>query len=225
MKIRLIDRLSGNGLALITYIVKKTCRFQYSHFEHLKEAFASGQTVIVTSWHGLTLMAIPMATLYQEPGSYVVLMPDDWRGASLKVYADRMGATPFMMNLAGDNTLGMGRQFVKLVRQVLRDKNLFINPDGPEGPSQVIKPGITFVAKKADAVILPIGAYTRHGYRVHRWDRYVVPYPFSRISYCFGEPYRIPPEMEDLTAADKHLTKILHRVTMQAAANYYEKRG
>jgi lysophospholipid acyltransferase (LPLAT)-like uncharacterized protein len=108
---------------------------------------------------------------------------------------------------------------------VVSGKHLYINPDGPDGPSHVIKPGLTYIAKKADAIILPAGGYTRRAYVVPRWDRYVVPYPYNRISVCVGEPITIPPETNDFSELEQHLTNVLNRVTMQAAANYYEKKA
>lgn len=225
METNLRDRISGNLLYLLSRLVQMTCRYQVSGFENLEAAFDSGKPVVITGWHGITMMLVPYAKQYQDIASFVVLMPDDWRGASLQVFTERLGAVPYPVNLHGDSTLGMGRKLVRLVRDVVSGKHIFITPDGPEGPSYVIKPGLTFIAKKANAVILPCGGYARHAYIVPRWDRYVVPYPFSRVSLCFGEPFSIPPDTEDLAEVDEQLVDKIHRVTMQAAANYYEKRG
>ena len=75
-------------------------------------------------------------------------MPDDWRGVSLRIWAQKMGATPHPMNLTGDSTLGMAKQVLRLDRRVVGGKNMYINPDGPDGPSHVIKPGITLLPVK-----------------------------------------------------------------------------
>ncbi|MGD8456936.1 MAG: hypothetical protein PVF83_11155 [Anaerolineales bacterium] len=219
------DRVSGKLLYALSRMVQMTCRYQVSGFENLETAFGSGRPVVITGWHGITMMLVPYAKQYQEVGSFVVIMPDDWRGASLQVFTAQLGAIPYPMNLHGDSTMGMGRKLVRLVREVVSGKHIFITPDGPDGPSFVIKPGLTFIAKKADAIILPCGGYARHAYVVPRWDRYVVPYPFSRVSLCFGEPFSISPDTEDLAEIDEQLVDKIHRVTMQAAANYYEKRG
>ncbi|MFQ5420603.1 MAG: lysophospholipid acyltransferase family protein, partial [Anaerolineae bacterium] len=138
------------------------------------------------------------------------------------IFASKLGTEPFPMNLKGDDSMGMARQFVKLVRKVKRGHDCYITPDGPDGPAYVIKPGVAYIAQKAKAAILPVGAYARHGYRLNRWDRYVIPYPFSRISIEVGKPIEVPGDA-DLTAVTDHLTDILHRVHAQAAANYYEK--
>ncbi len=223
MEIRLIDTISGKGLYFLAWMVDKTCRFQTSGDEHIQEALATGQTVIFASWHGLTLGVIPYLVKNQDPTKFVCLMPDDWRGASLKVFAEHLGAIPHPMKLDGDSTIGQGRELVKLVRHVVGGKNLFINPDGPDGPSQVIKPGITYIAKKSKALIFPIGAYARHAYIVPRWDRYVVPYPFSRISFYVDPPFQVSPD-GDLNEANQRLTTALNRADLQAAANYYEQK-
>jgi len=167
------------------------------------------------------MMVVPIIQkLHPKISDFVVLMPDDWRGATLKIWADKMGATPHPMNLTGDDTLGMARQVVKLTRRVMDGKGLYINPDGPDGPAHVIKPGIIYIARKANAVILPIGAYCRKAYSLPRWDRYTIPYPFSRICYHIGEPIDGLPE--DNATAERLITNTINRVTLQAAADYYE---
>ena len=215
------DRLSGNGLYWLSQILHKTCKFQITHLDRLLAALDSGRSLIFTSWHGQTMMAVPMIQSYHPNiSNFVLLMPDDWRGVSLRIWAEKMGGTPHPMKLTGDSTMGMARQVVRLTRRVMGGKSLYINPDGPDGPSHVIKPGITFIARKADAMIVPIGAYARRAYIVPRWDRYAVPYPFSRISYHIGELIDGLPEDEG--EAEKLVTETLNRVTLQAAADYYE---
>ena len=119
--------------------------------------------------------------------------------------------------------MSQGRQLVKLVRLVMDGNHLLIAPDGPGGPAYKAKPGFTYTAQKAKAIILPVGSYCRNAYVVPRWDQYVVPYPFSRVSIHIGKPYEIPEDVKDLSEVEEYLTDQLHRVTMQAAANYYEQ--
>ena len=192
------------------------------HAERLQAVIASGRPLIFTGWHGITMMVVPLLLHhFSDLSKFVVLMPDDWRGAALKIWADKLGADTHSINLEGDSTMGMARQVLRLTRKVEDGKNLYINPDGPDGPAQVIKPGIIYIARKAGAVILPMGAYARRAYIVPRWDRYSIPYPYSRITFHLGEPIRSLPE-ED-SEAEKLVVDTLNRVTLQAAADYYEK--
>lgn len=118
--------------------------------------------------------------------------------------------------------MATARKLAQLVKLVKAGRYCYITPDGPFGPSYVMKPGLTYIAQKADAIILPIGAYARHSYQLKRWDRYTIPYPFSRIAVEIGAPLTVEKGM-DLTAVNHTLTNILNQVTLQAAANYYEK--
>lgn len=218
------DHISGGGLYWLSQMVLKTCNFQIQHLDRLLETMSGNRPVIYTGWHGITMMAVPLIQRYHgSMEDFVVLMPDDWRGTALRIWAERMGATTHPMNLTGDSTLGMAKQVLRLTKRVITGKNLYINPDGPDGPAQVIKPGITYIARKANAVILPIGAYARNAYIVPRWDRYAIPYPFSRIAYHIGEPIEQLPDAEG--AAAKLVTDRLNAVTLQAAADYYEQHG
>jgi len=220
---RLTDMLWGNGLYGISQIAHKTCRFQVSGMEHFRAAHATGRPVLYTTWHGMTMMLVGFYTDNDDVSRMVLLMPDDWRGASLEIFARKFGANPFIMNLKGDESMGTARRLTELVRKVKEGFNLYITPDGPDGPGYFAKPGVAYIAKKANALILPMAAYNRHGYVVNRWDRYVVPFPFSRIAIHIGEPISVPKETKDLDAVSDKLTGVLNAVTLQAAADYYEK--
>jgi len=125
--------------------------------------------------------------------------------------------------LTGSESMATARKLAELVRRVRQGHDCYITPDGPDGPAYVIKPGAVYIAKKARAAILPVGAYARHGYRLNRWDQYVVPYPFSRISIAIGAPMPVDKEQVDPGPVIEKLTDALHRVTAQSAANYYEQ--
>jgi lysophospholipid acyltransferase (LPLAT)-like uncharacterized protein len=216
------DGLNGHGLYLLSQIVRKTGRYQVAGLHHLKEAQASGQPFIGVAWHGMTMMLVGFFQDHYDLSSLVLLLPDDWRGGALSVFTRKLGAQPFPMDLSGDGGMTTARRLASLVRRVRQGSDCYITPDGPDGPAYIVKPGVAYIAKKADAIILPLGAYARHGYRVNRWDQYTLPYPFSRISVNVGAPIPAAKDQDDLTAVTGTLTNILHRVTAQAAANYYE---
>jgi lysophospholipid acyltransferase (LPLAT)-like uncharacterized protein len=225
------DRLLGNGLFFWSRAISRSCRFQVSGFAAIEERRQAGEPTILAAWHGMTMMLGGFFLNHFDLASLVLLLPDDWRGANLAVWARRLGARPFRLNLKGDSTMAAARQVAGLVRLVKEGHDCYITPDGPDGPAYEPKPGVAYIAQKTGAAVIPVGAYARHGYRLNRWDRYVVPYPFSRISIVVGRPLGAPDGGEPVSRADgqatilKQLTAALHEVTMQAAANYYEKRA
>ncbi len=216
----LYDRVTGNALALLSKIQRYTCRKQIVGMENLQQALDSDRPVIASAWHGKASMITAIMLYYINANSFSTIVPNDWRGGTLSVAASIMGAKPLPLNLAGDSTLGMGRVMVRLVRRIMAGENTIIAPDGPDGPAYVPKPGVAYIARKANALIVPLGGYCRHAYHINRWDHYTVPLPFSRVSIHIGEPFGVTADQTD-AEVNEHLTNILHRVTAQAAANYY----
>lgn len=217
------DKLNGNALYGLSQIVRSTCRYQVSGFEYFQEAQSSNQPMVFATWHGMTMMLVGFFARHYNLKNIVLIIPDDWRGAALQGFIDKLGSEAFSMDLKGEANMATARRLAALVRQVKQGSDCYITPDGPEGPAYVIKPGVAFIAQKAKAPILPLGAYTRHGYRVNRWDQYTIPYPFSRVSIAVGEPIWVK-KGDDLTAVTHTLTDKLHHITAQAAANYYENK-
>lgn len=213
----------GTGLYALSQVTRRTGRYQVTGQEYIEDAQAAGTAVIWVAWHGMTMMLAGFVLQAYDPGGLLIMMPDDWRGETLAHWAQRLGAIPFPLNLHGDSSMASARQLARMVRRIRQGQDAYVTPDGPDGPAYQVKPGVVYLAQKTGAVLLPAGAYTRTGHRLNRWDRYVVPRPFSRIAVVIGEPLLVPPGAQ-LDTATERLTDVLHRVTMQAAADYYEKR-
>ncbi len=170
----------------------------------------------------MTMMLIGALREKMDITSFAAILPEDHRGEVLEVFTQKLKIDSTPLNLEGDTTLGMSRKLIGLMRKISSGKNFIIHPDGPAGPAYKVKPGLSFIAKKTGAAIIPIGCYCRHAYHVPRWDRYTLPMPFSKVHIHVGEPYTIPKDLSDLTQANHQLEDILNRVAAQAAANYYE---
>lgn len=72
-----------------------------------------------------------------------------------------------------------------------------ITPDGPRGPSHIVQGGIMMMARKSGCALVPVGSSARRGAYVKTWDRYLIPSPFSRCAFVFGEPIYVPPDADD----------------------------
>ena len=219
---RINNSLKGNALYLYSGIVAMTCRFRISGEERLIQVLESGNPIIGTSWHGMTQMVLGSMRDYFDLSSLVTIFPDDYRGEILEIFADKLGVRSRLLNLAGDSTMGLARKLVHIIKDISSGSHFLIHPDGPEGPAYFVKPGLTYIAKKTGATILPLGCYCRNAYHVPRWDRYTFPLPFSRVQVYVGEPFTIPDTMTDLTAINNDLADILNRAAARAAADYYE---
>jgi len=217
------NRLFGNSLYLFSQITRKSTSYQVLGHQRFDDSMNGDRPVIWAAWHGMTMMLAGYVLRQYSPESLIIMMPDDWRGEALAHWAAKIGARPWRMNLKGDASMGAARKLAQMVRLLRAGHDAYITPDGPDGPAYEVKPGLAYLAKKAGASILPVGAYTRSGYRLNRWDQYVVPRPYSRISVVVGEPYYAA-EGQEISKTVAQLTNRLHGVSSQAAANYYERK-
>ncbi|MCK5795411.1 MAG: hypothetical protein KAH12_11930, partial [Anaerolineales bacterium] len=179
------------------------------------------EPVIVTSWHGMTMMVAGFINKMMDFSEFSVIMPDDYRGDVLAIFADHLGVEPLKVNLSGDSTFGLGRKLVSLMKKMGGGKKFLIHPDGPAGPAYKVKPGLSFIAQKTGAAILPLGCYCRNAYHINRWDRYTLPLPFSKVHIQLGSLMTIPEEVKDLKETNRMIEDVLNRVALQASAKYY----
>lgn len=101
---------------------------------------------------------------------------------------------------------------IGLRNKVLEGFNIGLAVDGPQGPCWAVKDGIIFIAQKLGLYIVPITSGSSPSYTFkNAWDKYQIPYPFSKGIIIFGEPYKpkgeIAKEKEILSNTLISLTK------------------
>ena len=214
-----IDRLAGLGLHTYTLLVSRTSRYMVRGEEHFEKAWAEGQPVIFAAWHGMTMMGLCYFFRFHSHRRYAALVPADRRGTTLGTWFRLLGMEPHPVGHYS-KSLSQARGVVRLVRAVRRGASTFINPDGPDGPPHVVKPGAVYIAQKTGAPLLPAAAFTATKYTLKRWDHYSVPLLFSRIAVVVGEPVPAPRDGNPEVIAQT-LTEVMHQVTADAERLYY----
>jgi lysophospholipid acyltransferase (LPLAT)-like uncharacterized protein len=69
-----------------------------------------------------------------------------------------------------------------------------VTPDGPTGPRFVFKPGALMLSQLSGRPILPMAYAASRAWFVG-WDRFVIPWPFSRIAIAIGAPVQVEREL------------------------------
>lgn len=91
-------------------------------------------------------------------------------------------------------------------------------PDGPQGPSCKVQPGVITLAQKTGFAIVPITYSARRIKVFNSWDRFILPLPFTRCRVIYGKPVHIRADA-DVTTLEHHrnfLETELCRITMEA---------
>jgi len=75
--------------------------------------------------------------------------------------------------------------------------------DGPKGPAGIVKKGCIYLARDADAMIVPMYAIAKKAWYFKSWDRFFLPKPFSKVIIRYGDMIKAP-ENDDNGFIEKH---------------------
>jgi lysophospholipid acyltransferase (LPLAT)-like uncharacterized protein len=97
-----------------------------------------------------------------------------------------------------------------------------IIPDGPQGPRFQVQPGVILLAKKTGYPIIP-ASYSAKKIKVFSsWDRFVLPYPFTRCRMIFGKLISVPVNADQIVLENcrKALENELNHITKSADRHF-----
>lgn len=181
---RVVDRLLLNLVpplaAGIIRLLHRSMRMETIGEEHPRQFWDSGQAVILPFWHEQLLL---MVKGYRGPGARTLISASK-DGELLARTMQRFGYDA----VRGSSNRGGRKAFRELVELGRQPFDLVITPDGPKGPRQKVKDGVVQLARLSGRPVIPMAFACSRGHRFGSWDRFLLPYPFSRGVYAFGEP-------------------------------------
>ena len=120
----------------------------------------------------------------------------------------------------GSSSKGGKEATREMVDYLKEGKRCAITPDGPRGPRREIKKGAVEIARLTGAPVVPFGFAAEHCWRLRSWDRFIIPKPFSRAVFVYGEPIRVPRDGGDDQDYLQKIQKELDRVTREAEDHF-----
>lgn len=187
MKIRLVTFI----VALAAQLLAKTLRLHVAGEEQVEAIRAShGGGVILVTWHGRTFIPI---TRFRNRG-YWAMISTSRDGEYQNTLFQRFG---FHTVRGSTSARGAIKGALSMVRELKNGAILAHVPDGPRGPNHVVHPGAVFLAQKSGCPIIPAGISAWPRWTLDTWDRYIIPMPFARASFLYGEPIYVPVELDD----------------------------
>jgi lysophospholipid acyltransferase (LPLAT)-like uncharacterized protein len=163
-------------------ILAWTMRFEEVHPEIPRRFWKKGIPAIWVFWHGRLLM-MPMASYGGKKLNFLVSPHRDGQvvGKALK----RFG---FHAILGSTHRKGFSgfKQMVKA-----QESDIAIVPDGPRGPRRQVQIGVIELAKLTGKAILPLSFSASKRKIFNTWDQFLLPYPFSKGVFVWGEPIEV----------------------------------
>ncbi len=167
-----------------------TCRVvRVDGVEHLEQALAKAPSLVPCYWHQHQLFC----------GKYLVEQGSRGLAVGWLISPSVDGELGAMMvrRFGGQVIRGSsshtGARALRDYYQALAKDNVspVVTPDGPRGPRFKFKPGAILLAQMSGRPILPM-AYAASRAWLVKWDKFVIPVPFSKVVIAIGPPKYVP---------------------------------
>lgn len=153
--------------------------------ERLQPLWDEGRRVIFCFWHDQLLLLIKS---YRGPGARILISAS--RDGELIARTMRHFGYDAVRGSSSRKGRAAFRNLLELARQPW---DLAITPDGPKGPRHLLKPGVVELARLSGRPVVPLSLACSRGHRFASWDRFLLPYPFGRTIFSYGEPLYFTP--------------------------------
>ena len=188
------------GQELICYLVIAYIKLVYLTSKKIfvgdeiaMQRFANKQPTIIASWHNAIMLA-PFIAKHIKKVNKVNKMASLASKHGDGRFVGRVMQKFGVINITGSSRIGRKasrgidiHNLKEIFRALKNELGIAITPDGPRGPTKKINGEIIKIAKLSLAPILPIGIGYSRFFRLDSWDKFIVPLPFGKICYCYGD--------------------------------------
>ncbi len=184
-------------------LVRLTGRWQTEGGENPSRYLAEGKPFIIAFWHQRLLM-LPYtwrAVAGDRPMNMLISSHRDGEIISRTI-------THFGISTIAGST-GKGKGGAAALRRILKTLKaghvVGMTPDGPRGPRMRASDGTIQAARMAEVPIFPL-TYSASRRKVYNsWDRFILPLPFTRGVFRWGEPIFVDRTLDDAGIEAKRL--------------------
>jgi len=139
---------------------------------------------IIAFWHECILQALH--SRWRKPTTAIISRSKD--GEIVARVLHLYGAE----TARGSSTRGGEVALREVLRDIRAGKNVALTPDGPKGPRRVVKDGVVYIAQVSGLPVVPFYFTARRKKRLRSWDQGIVPIPFSKALFLYGDPIPVP---------------------------------
>ena len=174
------------------------------HTEEYLNSLQKNNSNAVFTWHGRIFMASPFIEKLVKKISYkgnLLTVASKHKDGNLAFMAmSFFGFKKIEGSSANKNRKGEDSGAISSALRVLKelrngDSSIFIALDGPRGPKFKINSNIVGLAQKTESTIFPVVVSYSRKKEFNSWDKFQLPFPFSKIIYDFLEPIELKRDM------------------------------
>jgi len=180
-------------VAGLTKLWSYTLRVKREGFEAVEDLVARDERFILSFWHRRLFM-MPLSYPFIRKDRGVAILSSDSKDGERSAATWRWFGIHAVRGTASDDG---AKALVRMIQAVKQGWDFGITPDGPRGPLMALKPGVTALARKTGAWIVPVTLAFDRSFELKTWDRMVIPLPFATCSIRYGTPYRLGAKADD----------------------------
>lgn len=206
----MLKRLAPTAAAMLIRLLFRTLRVKEYPGDFSLIHGKKSQPFIAVFWHSRVLFSAWYFSFY--PSCAIISRHSDGEIAASAV--EKLG----IRSARGSTTRGGSRALKELLRMIRSGLNAGITPDGPRGPARELQDGVLSLGQLSQRPVIPVAFSSRWALRLKSWDRFMIPLPFSKTAFVFGEPIFIPRRLDEKTRSEyrNRIERELNQVTDQA---------
>ena len=195
---------------LLIRSIRQMMRISYIHRDPVDILQAEKKNYIIAFWHGRLFM-MP----YCYPGRRITILISKHRDGE---YIARTMKLFGFDSTRGSTTEGGFEAMKEILRKAKEGYDMAFTPDGPRGPRQKAQSGVIQAAKLTGFPIIPVSFSSSRRKIFRSWDRFLLPLPFSRGVFMYGDPIFVNRDADDRIMETKRLEleESLNRLTDRA---------
>ncbi|MEL7449551.1 MAG: lysophospholipid acyltransferase family protein [Pseudomonadota bacterium] len=186
--------------------------------EHFDAAIRDGKPVIPCYWHQQSLFGARFMLGQLKRGLKVgFLVSPSVDGEVPASIVQHAGASV----IRGSSTRTGAQALREMYLAVAKDgTSLVTTADGPRGPAKEFKVGAVNLAKLSGAPLIPLACAAKRAWYLDRWDRFMVPKPFTAVTIAVGTPIYVDKRADEVAikAAQRAMEDAISQLESNAAA-------
>lgn len=158
--------------------------------ERLERAIGQHGAIIPVYWHGQQLVPVRVLLRAADRGLKLgFLISPSVDGELPALLVKRAGGHVIRGSSSNTGARALRDYYEAIARLGVSPA---ITPDGPHGPRRQFKPGAILISQLSGKPIVPMAYAARRAWLFRTWDRFALPWPFTRVVLQVGEPVVIP---------------------------------
>lgn len=190
-------------------VVWVTGRWTFLGKEYPDVYWQQKKPVVACFWHGRLLMMFKVWFGHHKLHMLISSHPD---GQIIAKTTKQFGYGW----IVGSSNREARKALMNILKTLKAGESVGVTPDGPRGPCHQVSLGIIQMARLGKAALLPVSYSSTRGVFMKSWDRFFLPFPFSKGVVVYGPLIDVEASSESDEELRQQLENTLKDITKKA---------